>query len=202
MSLTLKQSSALTSCSCSPAGPRILSTCLASLAGAAHFSPVNPCPLLTWPPTSRPHLLQGLPDPSAARCGQCPALRAHASRGLPRSKTPPPPRGLRPAPGPAPSIPLGTERHRVLTPRNGCGWTNVPDLGVQCLIHQTQGTSSPLLPQTQESRPSAPPPPLTQEAGPPVEYEVISQWSPCLDLPAPPPSCPSAPHWQVRHKCC
>lgn len=31
-----------------------------------------------------------------------------------------------------------------------------------------------------------PSPPRAQEAGPPVESEVISLWSPCLDLPRPP----------------
>lgn len=66
-----------------PEEPSAPTTCPASLSGTAHLRPFDPCLLLTWAPTCRPQLLPGSPDPSAARCGQCPALRAHASRGLP-----------------------------------------------------------------------------------------------------------------------
>ena len=66
-----------------PEGPSAPTTCLASLSGTAHLGPFDPCLLLIWAPTCRPQLLPGSPEPSAARCGQCPALRAHASRGLP-----------------------------------------------------------------------------------------------------------------------
>lgn len=118
LSLILNHSTALKSSVCSPEGPGTLATCSASLSGVAHLRPCNSCLLLTWAPASRPHLLQGLPDPSAARCSWCPALRAHASESCPGARPRPHLGGRKPRPWPRPLCPTGDRATPCVDSRN------------------------------------------------------------------------------------
>lgn len=127
-------------------GARTLATCF-PVQLQPSLRPVNLALLLTWAQSSRLRLLQGLSDPFLPTAVSALHFGGSCQHQTAQEQVPPSLWGfvkLRPLPRPF-CPPLGAERHRVLNPSTGCGWTtpvwlSSPPLDprVQEAFYQTQ----------------------------------------------------------------
>lgn len=145
LSPTLKHSIA-SRCLLSCRGGRTLATCF-PVQLQPSLRPVNLALLLTWAQSSRPRLLQGLSDPFLPTAVSALRFGGSWQHQTAHQQVPPSLWGvIKPHPLPRPFCPpLWAERHRVLNPSTGCGWTtpvglNSPplDLRVQEAFYQTR----------------------------------------------------------------